>query len=121
MSPIPFTTASFRDVIAQGADYDLAILDRQPDHSATDLSGCTARFQLRRNADDPVATVDLNSEPSAGLSLTAVEGRIDLHLTAEQTRALSGTYLGHLELTWPGGRVDRLLEATLTVSPEIVR
>ena len=119
MSPIP--TAIFRDVIAQGADYDLAILDRQPDHSATDLSGCTARFQLRRNAGDPVATVDLASEPPAGLTLAGVDGRIDLHLTADQTRALSGTYLGHLEVTWPGGRVDRLLEVILTVSPEIVR
>lgn len=113
---------SFTDTINQGADYELTVLDKQPDGSATDLTGCVARLQARRtvDADDP-PSLDLTSTPAAGLTLTEEDGRIDVHLTAEQTEALSGTYVVQLEVRWPGGRVDRLLEGTWTVSPEVVR
>jgi hypothetical protein len=113
---------TFHDTINQGADYELTVLDKLPDGSATDLTGCTARLQARRTVDenDPPA-VDLTSTPAAGLAISEVDGRIDVHLTAEQTKALSGTYLVQLEVTWPGGRVDRLLDGKWTVSAEVVR
>lgn len=113
------TTVAFSDTVRAGADYDLTVADLQPDRTPTDLTGCTARFQLRRNAGAETADVDLTGEP--GITITPEDGKIDIHIPASTTEDLSGVYVAHLELTWPSGRVDRLIEALLTVSGEVVR
>lgn len=118
---LPSPTVSFTDEIAAGADYSLSVSDVNPDGTPIDLSGCTARFQMRRTAGDSEVAVDLSSSPANGLTITPEVGKIDLVIPAATTATLSGTYVGHLEVSWPTGQVDRLFEATLTISPEVVR
>lgn len=113
----------YRDTINQGADYNLTVFDRADDKvTPTDLTGCTAIVQARRHPGDGSVAWELNSEDEDGnLTVTADTGRIDIHLPAAATAELSGTYRMQLEITWPSGRVDRLVDAVLTVSPEVVR
>lgn len=113
----------YRDTIKQGADYDLTVFDREDDRTTPiDLTGCTAVVQARRHPGDADISWELDSADEDGnLTVTAEAGRIDIHVPASITETLSGTYRMQLEITWPSGRVDRLLDAVLTVSPEVVR
>ena len=108
------------DTIPQGADYFFAILYQQGG-TATVLTGCTARLQARRYPGAEDLDLELTTEPNAGLTITEDAGRIDGHIANETTTTLSGTYVVQLELTWPDGRIDRVLDGTWDVSPEVVR
>ncbi len=115
------TWHDFTDTVHAGASYDLTVYDKQADGTAVDLTGATARFQARRTPGDSTAVVDLTSTPAAGLTITPLEGRIDIAMTPTQTSAMAGTYVAQLELAWANGRVDRIFSALLNVSPEVVR
>jgi len=110
----------FNDTIEQGADYDL-VLKYQDNGVPIPLTGCTAVLMARRTHSATTADITLTSSPAAGLTITEAAGRIDIHLSAAQTSAMSGTYVRQLELTWPSGVVNRLLDGKWTVSPEVVR
>lgn len=113
---------AFNDTLDAGADYDLTVWDKQPDETPTDLTGCTAKLQLRRTAASTDAALELTTDEGGGLTITAGEGRIDVHMTAAQTAGLTGRYLYALELYGPAeGSVARLIEGWFNVSPEIVR
>jgi hypothetical protein len=82
----------------------------------------TAALQLRTAVSAPTAALSLTSSPPAGISVDAAAGRIDVRMTAAQTGALSPRYYAYaLELYWPDTRVERVLEGTLKVSPEVVK
>lgn len=113
---------AFHDTIDAGADYDLTVWDKQPDETPTDLTGCTAKIQLRRTAASEGVALELTTADGGGLTITAAEGRIDVHMTASQTEGLSGRYVYALELYGPtSGSVARLIEGAFAVSAEIVR
>lgn len=113
---------AFNDTIDAGADYDLTVWDKQPDKTATDLTGCTAKLQLRRTATSEEAALELTTDEDGGLTITPALGRIDIHMTAAQTALLSGRYVYALELYGPAaGSVARPVEGWFTISPEVVR
>jgi hypothetical protein len=111
----------FNDTIDAGSDYLLQVLDQNPDGTPVDLTGCTARMQLRRHAGAATADLDLTSSPAAGITITAEEGQIDVRITAAQTANLSWSYVYALEVTGPGGYKDRLLQGLLVVAAGIIR
>lgn len=112
----------FNDTIEAGATWRLEVLDTSPpDDEPTDLSGCTARLQLRRSPDAADIELELTSTPAAGIQIEGVAGRITITMTAAQTAGLSGIYVYAMEVEHSNGDVDRLIEGVLKVSPEIVR
>ncbi|MFI6816068.1 hypothetical protein ACIBG7_26935 [Nonomuraea sp. NPDC050328] len=104
--------------IEQGATYRTTLT-----LTGRDLTGYTARMQVRASVASPAVLLELTSSPAAGITITlGPPGVIDIVITAAQTAAMTwwvGFY--DLELTWPNGDVERLLKSTVTVDPEVTR
>jgi hypothetical protein len=88
--------------------------------AAVNLTGYTARMQLRSRVTSETVAVGLTTE-NGGITLGGALGTITLALTATATAALvAGRYVYDLELV-TGTTVRRLLEGTVTVSAEVTR
>lgn len=104
--------------IEQGATWttSLTLTDR-------DLTGCTARMQIRETVSSPSTLLSLTSDPVAGIAIEAgPPGVITITITATQTAAMAwkhGVY--DLELVSAGGTVERLLKGDVTVDFEVTR
>lgn len=99
-----------------------------------DLTGCSARMQVRAKITDAEALVSLHTGAGGGLTIDPpAEGRVDIQLTDLQTAIIAAVKPGKdvaavydLELVWPAvgsarPRVQRLLEGKFTVSPGVTR
>lgn len=123
--------------IEQGADFELRVQWATGDEdnpTITDLTGFTARLQVRSSASSDEALVDLDTDDgieidedhwiTASLNAAATAA-LDLPATTDQRRVNGRTWrrLGayDLELVAPGGAVERLLEGPVYFSPEITR
>jgi hypothetical protein len=106
----------------QGANFDYA-LTWQTGGTAVNLSGYSARMQVRDSYDAGTAIVSLTS--GTGITLGGTAGSIALELSATQTAALDGTpnsqYIYDLELVSGAGYVTRLVEGRFYVYPEVTR
>lgn len=86
-----------------------------------DLTGCTARAQIRPEITSAVVLLDLTTE-NARITLGGAAGTIGIFLSAADTAALdwdSGVY--DLEIEFPDGRVVRRMAGPVSVSPEVTR
>lgn len=94
------------------------ILTRYP---AVDLTGYTARMQMRTAVGATDVLVDLTTENS-GITLDAATGEITLSMSATDTAALAWRQAVYdLELVAPSGFVTRLAEGSVQVTPEVTR
>lgn len=86
-----------------------------------DLTGYTARMQIRADIASPTVLHELTTE-NGGITLGGATGQIDLYISAAATAAFAwqaGVY--DLELVAPNGDVTRLIEGTVQVSREVTR
>jgi hypothetical protein len=107
-------------VIERGATFRLPLRLRDGDGQLLDLSGCSARMQVRAKLTDASPVLDLTTE-NGGITLTA-DGWLRVRATDEATDVLTitrGVY--DLELEWPSGDVDRLFKGKVTVDPSVTR
>ena len=108
--------------IEQGATFTKRLTWKAGSPSApVDLSGCTARMQVRAKISDTAVLLELTTE-NDGITLGDEAGTIDLSVTAEQSAAITwkgGVY--DLEIEFADGVVKRLVEGSITVSPEVTR
>jgi len=102
----------------QGATFTRLITWTDNAGDAVNITGYTARMMLKRDYSDPVSVLSLTS--SAGLTLGGAAGTILITMTAAQTADLNGAYLYDLELV-NGSVVTRLLEGTITFTPEVTK
>jgi hypothetical protein len=107
----------------QGANFDYT-LTWQSGGSAVNLTGYTARMQVRESYDaSGSALVSITS--GTGITLGGTAGTIALALTATQTAALDGTpniqAIYDLELVSGAGYVTRLVEGRFYIYPEVTR
>lgn len=105
----------------QGADFIRQITWQDADGNAIDLSGYSARMQVRREVDDSAVLLELTTE-NGYITLGGAAGTIDLNFPASGTTSLSssaGVY--DLELVSGGGVITRLLQGTFDVSREVTR
>lgn len=121
----------FDIVLEQGATFDLPIRYSNPDGTSINLSGYTARLQVREAAHSELL-VEFSSDLQANgfilLSGAAEDredganGNIRIFMTSANTSAvpaLRGRY--DLELSDSHGYTIRLLEGQFEVEPEITR
>ena len=86
-----------------------------------DLTGCTARMQIRAAIDDATPLVDLTTENS-GITLGDTLGTIELYISDTDTAAFTFTTgIYDLEIILANDDVRRLLYGTVTVTPEVTR
>lgn len=112
--------------IPQGATFSKVVTWKTGATKATatpvDLTGCTARMQVRAKIDSTSALLDLTTE-NDGIILGGVAGTIDFcRLTAAASAAItwkSGVY--DLEIIFPDGTVLRKIYGSVSVSPEVTR
>ena len=90
-------------------------------HPPVNLTGFTARMELREDVDDATVLHSMTTE-NGGITLGGADGTIDLLVSAANT---SGFTFGHavydLELISASGVVTRLLSGTVVVSKEVTR
>jgi hypothetical protein len=102
-------------IIDQGATYATKLNITDANGSAVDLTGYTAAAQIRKHY------TSSNSTPFS-VSLTAATGAVVLSLSSNATANLiSGRYVYDVELTDGAGRVSRIIEGTVTITPNVTR
>lgn len=109
--------------IEAGATFARTLVWKDANGTPKPLAGYTARMQIRQKISDPEPVEELTTE-NGGITLTD-PGQIDLRIAASNTALLtikSAVY--DLELvdgsTVPE-TVTRLLQGTVTISPEVTR
>ena len=86
-----------------------------------DLTGCTARMQLRSQITSDAILIELTTE-NGRITLGGTAGTIELTISATDTAALNFTSAVYdLEIVYADGTVRRLISGTATLSPEVTR
>lgn len=102
--------------IDQGTTFSVTFTVNDDTGSARDLSGYSARSQMRRSY-----YTTANTEFTANVSYPPA-GEVVLSLSSTQTSALrAGRYVYDVELVAPGGAVERIVEGIVTVYPEATK
>lgn len=119
MVTLDITPARLDINAAQGKTWTIQITVRNSDQTLVDLTGWSARWQVRVAPYYEQTLLDLTI--GQGITLTAL-GVITLTVTATQTAILiAGHYVHELELTRPDTTKPPFLAGNLTVTPEVVR
>ena len=86
-----------------------------------DLTGCSARMQVRAELPSTTVLLELTTE-NGGITLGGIDGTVALYVSATDTAAIrweSGVF--DVEVEWPGGDVSRIVQGSISVSPEVTR
>lgn len=113
--------AKIKLTIYQGATFRKRLVWKAPDGTPIDLTGCTARMQVRSEVESAVVLLNLTTE-NGGITLGGATGTIDLLSADDETAAITwdgGVW--DLEIAHPGGDVTRLAQGSISVSPEVTR
>lgn len=113
-------------VIYQGATWRLPLRwDYGPDPGdvdPVDLTGASARAQVRVKPSAATVLLELTSAPGDGITLGGAAGTLDLEASAVQTAALpAGQAVWDLEVAWPDGVVCRLVAGAVTIRADVTR
>jgi Na+/serine symporter len=90
------------------------------DNLPVNLSGYSSRLQVRQAyySDDPIISLVSGS----GITIGGSAGTIDILIAASATSAFpAGNHVYDLEIVSPSNIVDRLIEGTFNVTPEVTR
>lgn len=108
--------------IIQGATFnDVTTWQSGTPPVAVNLTGCTARMQVRAKIADSATLLSLTTE-NGGIELGGIAGTVAIKISATDTSAITwkgGVY--DLEIVFADGTVRRLLSGGVSVSPEVTR
>lgn len=104
--------------IDQGTTWNRIVTIAQ-DGTPVDLSGFTARMQLRGVKRQSIPDLSLTTE-NGGITIDTLAGQLTLSISAAQSAGLSGSYFYDLELV-TGQTVTRWLEGKIILSDEVTR
>lgn len=107
--------------IEKGATYSHILYWKDKTKIPMDLTDVTAKMQVRETVESSTILLELSTE-NGGITITSLEGKLVLALSASQTTALVG--LGgvyDLELYYSSGKVVRLIEGRIVFKPEVTR
>lgn len=107
--------------IEQGATYNQPLVWKDSSGTAVNVTGYTARMQIRKTIDATTIILTLTTE-NGRITVGGANGLITLLVSAADTAALT-TFCGvyDLEVISPAGVVTRLLEGQVEVSKEVTR
>jgi len=102
----------------QGSTWTVSLVYKDSDGNPIDLTGYTAKMQLRRKFDSATAALTL-ATGGQGIVITGPTGTIAITATDEQTEAIdAGLYVYDLDLN-NAGIITRLIQGQATVSAEV--
>lgn len=120
-------TAAKRNLyIEQGATFTLSFVWNEGTAEAVgppvDLTGATARMQFRKSQQNPLLLDASSAGSSPQITLGGAEGTIVVTLSDSDTDKLAvKTCVYDMEIAFSDGLVVRLLEGSVTVSPNITQ
>lgn len=109
--------------IEQGTDFRMVLhlTSKPPDPQPLDLTGYTARSQMRLNYGHDTVLYERTTENS-GLTIDGPAGTITLAIPGEDSAAwVWRAAVYDLELVDPSGRPKRLFKGAVHVDPEVTR
>lgn len=113
----PIYTFSFN----QGATFQKLFVYQDSALNPIDLTGYTARMQLRTSITTTAPTINLTTE-NGGIEITPLTGEILVKMTAAQATAIPARdYVYDLEVESQDGRVYRVIEGKATCRAEVTR
>lgn len=118
-----FNVTKVNMYIPQGATYGHNFLYRQEsDGSIISLNGYTARLQIREKATSTTTLYEATTNEGDGLTITGAQGEVYLEIPAATTAAWIWTKAVYdLEIISGTGKVSRIAEGNVKVSPEVTR
>jgi len=99
---------------------DPASPSADPTYLPWNLTGYTARMQVRRTIDSSTTLISLTTE-NGRISLGGASGIIELNITAADTATITSSGVYDLEIIASNGVVSRILQGDFTLSPEVTR
>lgn len=107
--------------IEKGATYEHTIYWKDKLKQPINLTGVTARMQIRESVESSVVILEL-STTNGKLIITPLLGKIDFLIDSTTTSNLIGSEgVYDLELTLVNGKIKRLIEGGIVFSPEVTR
>lgn len=117
---VPYCS-EFNVDLKRGDTWEFSPVWNQENGSPYNLTGYTARLQIRESveATDAVHTL---STAAGSIVLTPLEGKITCTLTAVQSAGMQAKrYVYDLELTSPTGKVITILEGQFNIYADVTR
>jgi hypothetical protein len=107
--------------IEKGATYRHTLLWKDSLNTPINLTGCTAKLQVRETIDSSIVLLEL-STVNLGLVITPLLGKIELYISDETTTLLNGIGgVYDLEIYFNNGDTTRLIEGKVTFKAEVTR
>ena len=104
----------------QGSDFDTVITYTDDSDVLVNLTGCTARMQVRQFSSSPNARLTLTS--SSGITLGGAAGTIRVQISSEALSAVpAGQYAYDIELVDTSSKVLKILSGPFVVNAEVTR
>ena len=105
--------------IEQGATFELVFIYQDEAGNPIDLTGMTARMQLRRQFKSEQVIIGLTTE-NGRIIIDSLLGKITLRIAVVDTELLTGSGVYDLELI-NATTVTRLLEGSFNICAEVTR
>lgn len=105
--------------IEQGATFELVFIYQDELGNPIDLTGMTARMQLRRQYKSTEVLIGLTTE-NGRIIIDPFAGKITLRIAATDTADLTGSGVYDLEIV-EGSVVTRILEGSFTICAEVTK
>lgn len=115
------TAATHNITIEQGATFTLNLVYKDSAGTPINLSGYSARMQIRRTYTSPSALATFTTQ-NGRIVLGTSSGTVAVKGDAALTAALAAkTAVYDLELVNPAGDVTRLIRGAVTITPEVTK
>lgn len=119
------TPAKLKLTIYQGATFRRRLRWSTKAGAPIDLTGCSARMQVRSEIESPVALMEFKSGAALGensITLGGADGTIVLYASAETTEAIAWDKgVWDMEIVMANGDVERLVAGSMVVSKGVTR
>lgn len=109
-------------MIEKGATFNKHLEYKDNTKTPIDLTGYTARMQVRKSAQSSTIIVELTTENSR-ITITPLTGEIDLFISGADTTAITerGNAVYDLELVEAGGEPLKLVRGTVSFIEEVTK
>ena len=90
----------------------------QHDDSPYDITGASARMQIRKHANDPSPWITLTSAPSGGITVLGPEGILDIKIAADVLDQ-EGRWVYDVQLTEADSTKSTLVYGPFVISEDV--
>lgn len=111
---------NYNFTIDQGAHFERVVTIKNADDTLYDLTGYTARMQIRTEIDSEDVVISLTTE-NGRISLGGESGTITLTLLASLTEDITTDGVYDIEIIDAENRVFRVLKGKIKLEPEVTR